>query len=176
MRLTDGGDYDNTGLEPVLRDHQTVLVSDAGGFFTEEGDRGILRRIPRYRGIQERQTRALRKQWLVSSFVTGVMRGAYWGIGSAAARYERAGGYSKDLARDEIAEIRTDLHAFSDAEAAVLENHGYFLAEAAVQAHLPGLVPTPASPARPPHPGWLDEASVREALADSGRRKPLGRF
>ncbi len=176
MRLTDGGAYDNMGLEPVWKDHEIVLVSDAGGLFTEEADRGFLWRIPRYQGIQERQTRALRKRWLLSSFVTGVMQGAYWGIGSAGARYGRPGGYSKDLARDVIAEIRTDLDAFSDPEAAVLENHGYFLAEAAVEAHLPGLVPTTAPPARPPHPGWLNEASVREALGQSGKRKPLGRF
>jgi NTE family protein len=176
MRLTDGGAYDNMGLEPVWKDHATVLVSDAGGLFTEQGDRGILWRIPRYQGIQERQTRALRKRWLISSFATEVLRGAYWGIGSAAARYGRPGGYSKDLARDVIAQIRTDLDAFSGAEAAVLENHGYFLVEAALRAHLPELVPPGALPLRPPHPEWLDEASVRAALAQSGRRTLLGRF
>src|SRR5262245_10588053 len=42
LRLTDGGAYDNMGLEPVWKNHAVVLVSDAGGLFTTQGDRGLL--------------------------------------------------------------------------------------------------------------------------------------
>src|SRR5213593_1149029 len=31
--LSDGGDYDNLGFEPVWRDHEVMLVSDAGPSF-----------------------------------------------------------------------------------------------------------------------------------------------
>jgi len=176
LRLTDGGDYDNMGLEPVWKSHAVVLVSDAGGLFTSQGDQGLLWRIPRYQGIQERQTRALRKRWLISNFLLREMRGAYWATSGSRGSYERQGGYSKELATNVIAEIRTDLDAFSDAEAAVLENHGYFLADAAVETHLSDLISRPAPPLRIPHPDWMDEARVRVALRNSGRRTALGRF
>jgi NTE family protein len=179
LRLTDGGDYDNMGLEPVWKSHAVVLVSDAGGIFTHEGDKGLLWRIPRYQGIQEAQARALRKRWLIASFATGVLEGAYWGVGSAPSRYGDYEGYGKELARETVAEIRTDLDAFSDAEAGVLMNHGYTLLEAALRAHLPSLLPAPVPPARVPHPEWYPpartEAELREALVDSGRRALLGR-
>jgi len=103
------------GLEPVWKDHQTVLVSDASRPLTEEGDRGILWRIPRYQGIQIDRLARCGKRWLLSSFVAGVMQGAYWGIGSAVLRATDAREATRRLARDVIAEIRTDLDAFSDA-------------------------------------------------------------
>lgn len=179
FRLTDGGTYDNMGLEPVWKDHETVLVSDAGGLFTSESDKGLFWRLPRYAGIQERQARALRKRWLIASFCSGALQGAYWGVGSAAAHYDETyPGYSEALAREVIAEIRTDLDAFSDAEAAVLENHGYLLAEAGLRRHLPDSV-ADAPPPVPPHPDWMtparSEKDIRVALKDSGRRKAWGR-
>ena len=180
FRLTDGGLYDNMGLEPVWKSHAVVLVSDAGGLFTAESDRGFLWRIPRYQEIQERQARALRKRWLIGSFADGVLDGAYWGVGGAPSQYERGrSGYSKDLAREVIAEIRTDLDAFSDAEAAVLENHGYLLADAALRRHVPSILPGPIPPVAAPHPDWLPPArtedQIRAALAGSGRRRTWGR-
>ncbi len=178
LRLTDGGDYDNLGLEPVWKDHAVVLVSDGGGTFDFQGDRNLFWRIGRYTAIIENQAIALRKRWLISNFNAGVMHGAYWGIGSARSRYNTGDtqGYSLDLAQNVIGEIRTDLDAFSDAEASVLENHGYFLADAAVRKHLSELVPTPAPALVPPRPGWMvSEDRIRQALADSGERRILGR-
>jgi len=180
FRLTDGGDYDNMGLEPVWKSHAVVLVSDAGGLFTNQSDRGLLWRIPRYQAIQERQARGLRKRWLIASFCAGTLEGTYWGVGGAAAHYApEAPGYSEELSRDVIAEIRTDLDAFSDAEAAVLENHGYLLADAALQRHVPGLLPPGAAAATVPRPDWYpprrSEADIRAALAESGKRKAWGR-
>ena len=175
LRLTDGGDYDNMGLEPVWKSHEYVLVSDAGGLFTNEGDKGLLWRIPRYQGIQERQSRALRKRWLISNFILGEIKGTYWAVGGGVASYGFSNGYSEDLAKDVIAEIRTDLDAFSDAEAAVLENHGYLMADAAIRKHADSLIQQPLPPVQIPHPDWMDERRVREALKDSGKRRVLGR-
>ena len=193
FRLTDGGDYDNMGLEPVWKSHAVVLVSDAGGLFTEESDKGLLWRIPRYQGIQERQARALRKRWLIASFCQGTLEGTYWSVASAPSQYEEEDrkedrpkeerptfpGYSKSLAREVIAEIRTDLDAFSDAEAAVLENHGYLLADAAIRRHVPALLDEPSPAAVVPHPDWFpptcSEDAIRTALKDSGKRKTWGR-
>ncbi len=180
FRLTDGGDYDNMGLEPVWKSHAVVLVSDAGGLFTHESDRGLLWRVPRYQAIQERQARGLRKRWLIASFSEGSVNGTYWGVGGAPSHYDEASpGYSPELSREVIAEIRTDLDAFSDAEAGVLENHGYLLADAALRRHVPSLLPDPVPAAVVPHPRWFPPASsedaIRSALADSGKRKTWGR-
>jgi NTE family protein len=179
FRLTDGGDYDNMGLEPVWKDHATVLVSDAGGLFTQQSDRGLMWRVPRYQAIQERQARGLRKRWLIASFAAGTIDGTYWGVGGAAVHYDPASpGYSPALAREVIAEIRTDLDAFSDAEACVLENHGYLLADAALRRHVPALM-AGGSAAAVPHPRWFpperSEDSIRKALAGSAKRKTWGR-
>jgi NTE family protein len=180
LRLTDGGDYDNMGLEPVWKSHAVVLVSDAGGLFTHQSDRGLLWRVPRYQAIQERQSRGLRKRWLMASFGEGSVDGTYWGVGGAASHYDEGSpGYSSELAREVIAEMRTDLDAFSDAEADVLENHGYLLADAALRRHAPALLPDPVPPAVVPHPQWFlpqrSEAAIRSALADSGKRRTWGR-
>ncbi len=178
LRLTDGGVYDNLGLEPVWKDHSIVLCSDGGGTFDFQADKDLFWRIQRYVSIVENQAGALRKRWLIANFINREMEGAYWGIGSATASYGTgiAAGYSKDLAEGVIAEIRTDLDSFSEAEAAVLENHGYLLANAAIERHLSSLRPFPAPPVDIPHPEWMDENKVRVALRNSSKRKILGRF
>jgi NTE family protein len=178
LRLTDGGNYDNMGLEPVWKSHAVVLVSDAGGLFSAEGDKGLLWRIPRYQSIQEDQARSLRKRWLISSFISGALEGSYWGVGGARSSYGQAGGYSKAFAREVIAALRTDLDVFSDSEAAVLENHGYWMADAALARHAPELAAVEA-PLRVPHPASGppegDEERLRAALAGGERRTLLGR-
>jgi NTE family protein len=178
LRLTDGGVYDNLGLEPIWKDHAVVLVSDAGALFNFESDKNLFWRIRRYTKITENQARAGRKRWLISNFLAGELEGTYWGIGSAVTRYDRPAedGYSKTLAREVIARIRTDMDAFSAAEAAVLENHGYTLADAAIQRHVPELLADAVPPLTIPHPTWMNERSVRDALRESRRRWILGRW
>ena len=177
LRLTDGGDYDNLGLEPVWDDHAVVLSSDGGSTFEFAPDENLFSRIQRYVSIVENQARALRKRWLISSFIANVMDGTYWGVASARGSYDPDDtiGYSKALARDVIDTIRTDFDAFSEAEAAVLENHGYLLADIAIRRHVRALLPADVPPLAVPHPAWMDEARVRQALAGSGKRSLLGR-
>jgi NTE family protein len=177
IRLSDGGIYDNLGLEPVWKDHQTVLVSDGGGVFEGEADLGPLWRLSRYLSVIEGQSRALRKRWLIASFLTGQLQGTYWGIGSATVDYgSTLAGYSAQIVDDLIAEVRTDLDAFTDAEIAVLENHGYLMAEVAIQRHAPALIGQDAAALSVPHPAWLDETRVCRDLADSHKRTLIGRW
>ncbi len=180
LRLTDGGVYDNLGLEPVWKTHRTVLVSDGGGTFDPGLDKGPLLRLPRYASILGKQSLALRKRWIIASFKTGAMEGTYWGVGSAARHYDSDfTGYSEELVAEIISEVRTDMDAFSPAEIAVLENHGYLLADAAITRHAPDLPGSHSPPPAVPHPEWMEESRVRAALAWShkvrllGRRRPL---
>lgn len=175
ITFSDGGVYDNLGLEPIWKDHQIVLASDGGALFQAGGDTGFPWEIGRYIGIPENQALAVRKRWLISNFVSKLIRGTYWGIGSTVQDYGLPGGYSAALVRKCICTIRTDLDSFNDAEASVLENHGYQLADAAITKHVPELHPVPPPPLNIPHPEWLDETKVADALKDSSKRTFLGR-
>ena len=171
IRLTDGGLYDNLGLEPVWKHAATVLVSDGGAPFRFEVGRRTLRLLARYFSIGAGQAASLRKRWLISSFRAGILEGAYWGIGSSVERYglERGRAYPRRLIEEVVCRVRTDLDGFGPAEIAVLENHGYFLADAAIRRHQPDIVRAGAD-LRPPHEEWLEEPRVRAALRRSHRR------
>ncbi len=177
LRLTDGGNYDNLGLEPVWKSHATILCCDGGAIFDFEPDGGLFWRLKRYLAIIDNQLLALRKRWLVGGFIDGQFDGTYWGVASAVSSFEVdvTPSYSKEFAESVIAHIRTDLDAFSDAEAAVLENHGYVLAESAIRRHLPQLLPSPAPPLALPHP-WIEEEEARRLLVRSATRTLFGRF
>jgi NTE family protein len=176
VSLSDGGVYDNLGLEPIWKDHEIVLSSDGGALFPIGGDTGFLWEISRFISIPENQALALRKRWLVSNFTAGQLKGTYWGVGSSRASYGLDGGYSDDLAKNHIASIRTDLDSFSDAEASILENHGYGLADAAIQKHVQELLTAPVPALQIPYPEWAGpDDKIKEALKDSSKRKLLGR-
>ncbi len=97
--------------------------------------------------------------------------GVCWRIGDAVGWP----GYDEALVADVIAAVRTDLDAFDEGEQAVLENHGYLLADAALRER--DLAPIdPNDPPTPPFPNWMDEARVRLALSASTRRTRLGRL
>jgi NTE family protein len=174
ITFSDGGVYDNFGMEPVWKDHETVLSSDGGAVFALGGETGFVWEIGRLTGILGHQVEALRKRWLISNFVSGQMKGTYWGIGSTVADYGLTGGYSEPVTKNFIAAIRTDLDSFSEAEASVLENHGYTLADAAIRVHVPQLLPVQPPALATPHPEWMDEAKVQVALKDSSKRTVLG--
>ena len=180
LRLTDGGLYDNLGLEPVWKDHEWVLVSDGGASFDVEADRGPFRRLWRYTVVQGGQVSALRKRWLISNYMSGELRGAYWGVRSKVSNYAGEStapcGYSGKIVDEVIAEVRTDMDAFTEAEMNVLENHGYSMATVAVETHAPQLITSaPVSALTIPHPEWMEESRVREALKNSNRRQLFGR-
>ncbi len=175
IRLSDGGVYDNLGLEPVWKDHAVLLASDGGATFDASPDRGFFWRLQQYTAVMNRQAGAVRKRWLISSFIEGELEGTYWGVGSSAASYGFNEGYTEDLVERVVSEVRTDLDAFSEAERAVLENHGYVLAEAAIRRHASQLISGDALPYAVPNPDWMNEARVRQALAESHKRRLLGR-
>ena len=180
LRVTDGGVYDNMGLEPVWKSHRVVLVSDAGGLMDAEADNSWTWRIKRYQSIQECQARGVRKRFLISGFTQGTIKGAYIGVSGSTARYAgaRVPGYSKTFASDVIANIRTDLDAFSEVEQAVLMNHGYALIDAAIRTHAPELIATDVAVAVPfPEFGQpvMGEDELRRRLAGSEKRRLSGR-
>jgi NTE family protein len=77
--LTDGGVYDNLGLETVWKRCHTVVVSDAGGRMApdDDPDRDWPRHILRVLKLVDNQVRALRKQQVISAFQAGSTEAAY---------------------------------------------------------------------------------------------------
>lgn len=80
--LTDGGVYDNLGLETVWKRYKAVLVSDGGGKSGDEGEpkRDWARHAVRVFEITDNQVRSMRKKQVIGSILDKVRTGAYWGI------------------------------------------------------------------------------------------------
>lgn len=175
--VTDGGVFDNLGVEPVWADHALVLVSDASPSFGPSPDLGPV--WPTVRPIVTllEQATLVRKRWLISNFSRGFLEGAYWGVASLPSHYGHvpdAQPYSDELVDRYLSQVRIELDAFSPAEIGILENHGYLMCDLAVRRHLPGL-PAIDAPVMPPHPELMDGAIVERELRSSHTYQVLGR-
>jgi hypothetical protein len=97
-------------------------------------------------------------------------RGAIWQIDTLIEEFpiEDYQGYSSRV-RSRFPLVRTDLNAFTAAEMACLENHGYSLADAAIRSWTPWAC-TRQSVFSWPHPEWADEKATEIALKDSDQR------
>lgn len=182
IELSDGGLYDNLGLEPVWRGHREVLVSDAAPSLTV---------APRIHRVVWRQVRLIvtlleqatdvRKRWLIANYIAGDLGGAYWGIGSLPSHYPApdpptAPTFADDLIRRYLSQVRIDLDSFSRGEIATLENHGYAMVDLAVAAHASHLVADDASAPKLPHGNApLQRAFVERELRDSDRTQVFRR-
>jgi NTE family protein len=182
VTLGDGGVYDNMALEPAWKTHADVLVSDGGTPFQPKPSVGrwMVPRLWRSYGIIANQAEALRKRWLVASFLKGVYGGAYWGLGTDISEYasSEAGtnalpGYSGKVL-DRLRVMRTDLDAFSPDEQGVLLNHGWALANGAIRRWAMGLARN-TGPDQVPDAALLDENKALMALAESDETWVFGR-
>ena len=91
--LSDGGVYDNLGLETIWKNYETLLVSDAGQKTAaeEEPDSDWPRHAKRILDIVDNQVRSLRKRQLIGAYEAGLRKGAYWGIRTNIEDYGVAG-------------------------------------------------------------------------------------
>ena len=169
IRLTDGGVYDNLALEPVWKNHRTIMVSDGGGVFRARTERTVHGRMMRILGIATGGGQSVRSRWLHASFARGVMDGCSWALDAVV-----EGCYPRETT-ELINVIRTDLDAFSEAEQHILERHGYLIADDSARRHLANLI-THDRPADPPHPEVADPQLAASLLADSATRRLFGRF
>ncbi len=137
VRCTDGGVYDNLGLETVWKRCRTVLVSDAGGALDDDPDppEDWVRQTLRVLKVVDNQVRDLRRQQVQSGYVQGLRDGAYWGIRSDIAGYRPLDGalpapHANALA---LAEIPTRLRRLSAPLQERLINWGYAITDAAIR-------------------------------------------
>jgi NTE family protein len=153
--LTDGGVYDNMGLETVWKSYKTVLVSDAGGKMQaeEEPKRDWAQHAYRVLNMIDSQVRALRTRQVIDSFKLQATdpnserarKGAYWGIRTDIADYPLADPLPCPQARTmELAGIATRLKRLDDLTQDRLINWGYAVCDAALRAHVNPALPRPA--------------------------------
>lgn len=166
LLLTDGGVYDNMGLEAIWDRCPTVLVSDAGAPLemqpsppTEWTQQAI-----RVLDVVTEQTRALRRRALMAEYkqehegpsngaqpAAAAKRGSYWSIKTRIDAFGLADALVRDNATTgALQHVRTRLNEFSEREQGQLINWGYALADAAMRKYVvPG---TPKPMGWPPVP------------------------
>jgi NTE family protein len=150
--LSDGGVYDNLGLETAWKTHVNVLVSDGGGKMQPEEDPhgDWARHSLRINSVIDNQVRSLRKRQLIDSFKDGVKGGAYWGIRTHIADYGLTDTLpapaDKTLA---LAETPTRLEEVPAVLQERLINWGYAVTDAAMRRHV--LDPAPPAPQEFPY-------------------------
>lgn len=110
---------------------------------------------------------------MLSGLAAGWEECVEWDLGSSA----HPPGYPPELVSEAVVAVRTDLDPFGEGEQAVLENHGYLLADAALRERgLAGIGGIEGLPPEPPHPRWMNEERVREALSAKAGRQLVGRL
>jgi NTE family protein len=142
--LTDGGVYDNLGLETAWKRFRTVLVSDAAGRAQARArlaGNWISQSI-RVEELIHAQVGALRKRQLIASYRANERQGAYWGIGSDIANYALADALPCPLIRtSELANIATRLKRLDPGVQERLIDWGYAVCDAALRTHLDPALP-----------------------------------
>ncbi|MET0375395.1 MAG: patatin-like phospholipase family protein [Rhizorhabdus sp.] len=146
ISLTDGGVYDNLGLETVWKNCTTVFVADGGGKLTPDpsppGDWG--RQAKRVLDVIDQQVRNLRIQQAIASFRQKTRRGAYFGIHTPIARYGLTSALPADPARTQaLAETPTRLKRIDPGVQMALINWGYAACDASLRAHYDPGFPAP---------------------------------
>jgi NTE family protein len=144
--LTDGGVYDNLGLETAWKSYDTILVSDGGGAVDDETDpeRDWARHSYRILNLIDNQVRSLRKRQVIDSYKQSVRKGAYWGIRTNIADYGLPDAMNCPLDQTmELAAVATRLKALDATLQEKIINWGYAVCDAALRRHVDGTLPAP---------------------------------
>lgn len=160
--LTDGGLYDNIGIEAIWKDKDEkdgedhfdqVFVCDAGAPFEIGFDntgenllskliqktglkRNWISQLSRMSGVMVDQQRALRKRQLMKNYKNKIYGGAYWATTTKISDYKVDDKLASDSSvTKKLSEIPTRLSAFDTKKQAHLINWGYALSDAAIRCY-----------------------------------------
>jgi NTE family protein len=150
--LSDGGVYDNLGLETAWKRCETVLISDGGGQMQPEGEvhSDWARHALRVNAVIDNQVRSLRKLQAIAAYKSGARTGVYWGIRTDIANYDAPDTLPCPVAQTTaLAATKTRLEKMPDELQERLINWGYAVCDAGMRSHVDrGL----AKPAGFPYP------------------------
>jgi NTE family protein len=136
VELSDGGVYDNLGLETAWKRYKTILISDGGGHIggKPKVNHDWARQALRVLGVIDSQVRALRKRQAIDGFVRGDRTGTYWGIRSEIADYGLANALPCPADKTlELARTPTRLKKMDSVLQERLINWGYAVCDAALR-------------------------------------------
>ncbi|HTR87279.1 MAG TPA: patatin-like phospholipase family protein [Reyranella sp.] len=140
--LTDGGVYDNHGLEPVDK-WPVLLVSDGGAPHAMAGSSywNWYLQVRRVLDVEDNQVRSLRRRHLIESFNSKQKQGTYWSIATNPEIYADMGGLDCPMtATQQLAAVPTRLKDFGDPVRNALVNWGYALCDKSIRRwYRPGL-------------------------------------
>jgi NTE family protein len=158
--LTDGGVYDNHGLEPIVKRYMTLLVSDGGAPFGRSADIGTdpIRQLQRVLDVTDNQVRALRRRDLIARFQAAIhlqpnqvdpmaRSGTYWGIDTDPAKVSPTGALPcAGVKVSQLAGLGTRLSDLGETQSKELVNWGYAICDRCVRVHynVPELQQKPA--------------------------------
>ena len=154
LSLTDGGAYDNLGLETV-DDFNPLVVSDAGAPFAIAEEAGTFwpQQLMRVLDIATDQARGLRKRMLYLARASAHRPFAYAGIDGDPQDYPAPKVLDADPAlAATLARLRTRLAPFSEEEQGHLVNWGWFMTDLAVRSFVEPAAPAPTAWPRPAWP------------------------
>jgi NTE family protein len=133
--LTDGGAYDNHGLEPV-DDWPILFVSDGGAPHAVKSSSfwNWISQINRVLAVEDNQVRSLRRRHLIERFQTDRATGSYWSIGTNPEHYKDIGGLTcPSQAAVQLSMVETGLRDFGDDVRNALVNWGYAICDKSVR-------------------------------------------
>ena len=139
IKLTDGGVYDNLGLETAWKRYRTVLVSDAGGHVADDPDPDSdwLQQTARVLKLVDNQVRSLRKRQVIDSLTEKTRDGMYVGIRSEIASFPVSVLNADPEKTIELADLGTRLDKLRTKEQERLINWGYIVCDAGLRSHVP---------------------------------------
>lgn len=146
--LTDGGVYDNLGLETAWKGFDTILVSDGGGATDDEPDpdRDPVRHSYRILNLIDNQVRSLRKRQVIDSYKRHQRKGAYWGIRTDIRKYGLPDALNCPFPNTtKLANVATRLKALNATLQEQLINWGYAVTDAALRSHVNKDLPAPVA-------------------------------
>lgn len=144
--LSDGGVYDNLGLETIFRHCRTLIVSNAGGGYEARGKVSGDWILQSYRVLNtvDNQVRALRKRMLLNAYTDGRRTGAYWSIRGSIDQYPADNKLPCPSERTwQLANIETDLAAKDVTTQRRLINWGYAMCDAGIRSWVEDNLPPP---------------------------------
>ncbi|MGO7210353.1 patatin-like phospholipase family protein [Rhizobium ruizarguesonis] len=182
--LSDGGVYDNHGIEPALKRCDCLLVSDAGAPWrsSTRGYWNYLSQLKRVLDTTDNQVRSLRRRDLIGGFKAAKQadmlglddlaksalrartRGVYWSIDSKDAELKPYASYTLPPSSVVPSEVGTYLHFLGAKETEHLTNWGHYVCDAMLNRfYQPPLAPSLGPPlvAGIVKPAWAARASKR---------------
>jgi NTE family protein len=148
--LSDGGVYDNLGLETAWKRYDTILVSDGGGHLAaeEQPHHDWARHSYRVLNLIDSQVRALRTRQVIALFQRKERKGSYWGIRQDLQTYFQQYPLNCPFDRTtELAETPTRLARMDDTLQERLIDWGYAICDASLRRYFdPALPSTRAFP------------------------------